>query len=156
MKEFRAAGWSGKNLQWITGPTMPPAAGPVLYLSCDGNTTPAKIVIAVRIGLAHFVAATRVALPKWKVDFVARGVGGTLHLIWDLDTRLEDAVRSLVGPVPRRQTYASGRQFWDEHDGGISALTNGTWIWDIGLSAWRPGDDGASPTSPTDTSHDPN
>ena len=140
-KQFRAAGWSAKRVEWMSPTTSPSASGPVLHVSCEGSATARELVLVMRIGLAHFVAGTRAALPTWEISFDARGADGILRLVWDRGAAPKDMVESLMGLVPQPQPHLSeGRRFWAERDGGVSALSPGTWNWDLRSRAWRTGE----------------
>jgi hypothetical protein len=136
-KELRAA-WGARGSRWLTNSDSPGGAGPTLYLSCQDKVAATAISLKMRMGLAHFIGGLRRQLPQWAVDFSARGHDGLLQLTWGIDLSKEDAVQSLMGRLPRDQSYPSpGRQFWDERDGGIALLSPGSWTWDPKTHKWQ-------------------
>jgi len=55
-KQFRAAGWSAKRVEWMSPTTSPSASGPVLHVSCEGSATARELVLVMR-------SASRTSLP---------------------------------------------------------------------------------------------
>ena len=133
-KELRAALGTGRA-QWSDQPLGPPKDG--LTLLTRGDAPAVELAIADRIGLAHLFVGLRTHFPDWPLLLIATGTDGDLRLSWATSADDQSIAASLLGIPPDDD---ESKSYWEKHDGGLTALSPGRWLWDPVARRWTPGD----------------